>query len=141
MRDNIWLNIVYKEIIMSRLSPSSQLEKIRAARIKLEKEEQRLMSRTHDKVLAQIVQLAHSAGLTAEQISAALGGKSKAKSAKSTATKTPKAKRATAGRKVAPKYRDPANPALTWTGRGRTPAWVQALQNAGQLASAEIQAE
>lgn len=141
MRDNIWLNIVYKEIIMSRLSPSSQLEKIRAARIKLEKEEQRLMSRTHDKVLAQIVQLAHSAGLTAEQISAALGGKSKAKSAKSTATKTPKAKRATAGRKVAPKYRDPANPALTWTGRGRTPAWVQALQNAGQLASAEIKAE
>jgi DNA-binding protein H-NS len=135
------LSIVYKEIIMSRLSPSSQLEKIRAARIKLEKEEQRLMSRTHDKVLAQIVQLAHSAGLTAEQISAALGGKSKAKSAKSTATKTPKAKRATAGRKVAPKYRDPANPALTWTGRGRTPAWVQALQNAGQLASAEIKAE
>jgi DNA-binding protein H-NS len=135
------LNIVYKEIIMSRLSPSSQLEKIRAARIKLEKEEQRLMSRTHDKVLAQIVQLAHSAGLTAEQISAALGGKSKAKSAKSTATKTPKAKRATAGRKVAPKYRDPANPALTWTGRGRTPAWVQALQAAGQLATAEIKAE
>jgi len=135
------LNIVYKEIIMSRLSPSSQLEKIRAARIKLEKEEQRLMSRTHDKVLAQIVQLAHSTGLTAEQISAALGGKSKAKSAKSTATKTPKAKRATAGRKVAPKFRDPANPALTWTGRGRTPAWVQALQNAGQLASAEIKAE
>jgi len=126
---------------MSRLSPSSQLEKIRAAKIKLEKEEQRLMSRTHDKVLAQIVQLAHSAGLTAEQISAALGGKSKAKSAKSTATKTPKAKRATAGRKVAPKYRDPANPALTWTGRGRTPAWVQALQTAGQLASAELKAE
>jgi DNA-binding protein H-NS len=135
------LNIVYKEIIMSRLSPSSQLEKIRAARIKLEKEEQRLMSRTHDKVLAQIVQLAHSTGLTAEQISAALGGKSKTKSAKSTAAKAPKAKRATAGRKVAPKYRDPANPALTWTGRGRTPAWVQALQNAGQLASAEIKAE
>ena len=126
---------------MSRLSPSVQLEKIRAARIKLEKEEQRLMSRTHDKVLAQIVQLAHSAGLTAEQISAALGGKNKAKSAKSTAAKAPKAKRATAGRKVAPKYRDPANPAVTWTGRGRTPTWVQALQNAGQLVSAEIKAE
>jgi hypothetical protein len=67
---------------MSRLSPATQLEKIRAARIKLEKEEQRLMSRTHDKVLAQIVKLAHSSGLTAEQITAALGGKSKAKSAK-----------------------------------------------------------
>ncbi len=123
---------------MSRLSPATQLEKIRAARIKLEKEEQRLMSRTHDKVLAQIVKLAHSSGLTAEQITAALGGKSKAKSV---AAKAPKAKRATAGRKVAPKYRDPANPAQTWTGRGRTPTWVQALQAAGQLATAEIKAE
>ena len=46
-----------------------------------------------------------------------------------------------AGKKVAPKYRDPANPAQTWTGRGRTPAWVQALQAAGQLATAEIKAE
>ena len=126
---------------MARTSPVSQLEKIRAARIKLEKEEQRLMSRTHDKVLAQIVKLAHSSGLTAEQIIAALGGKTKAKTSKSPAAKAPKAKRATAGRKVAPKYRDPANPAQTWTGRGRTPAWVQALQAAGQLATAEIKAD
>ena len=127
---------------MSRLSPVAQLEKIRAARLKLEKEEQRLMSRTHDKALAQIVQLAHSAGLTAAQIAAALGskgktaGKSGAKAAKT--AKSPKAKRSTAGQKVAPKYRNPANPEQAWTGRGRTPAWVQELQNAGNLASAEI---
>ncbi|MCX7269119.1 MAG: H-NS histone family protein [Burkholderiales bacterium] len=126
---------------MPRVSPSTQLEKVRAARIKLEKEEQRLMSRSHDKALTQIVQLARACGLTAEQIAAALGSKSKGKAAKSTAVKAPKAKRATAGRKVAPKYRDPANPAQTWTGRGRTPAWVQALQAAGQLATAEIKAE
>lgn len=106
---------------MPRVSPSTQLEKVRAARIKLEKEEQRLMSRNHDKALTQIVQLARASGLTAEQIAAALGSKSKGKAAKSTAVKAPKAKRATAGRKVAPKYRDPANPAQTWTGRGRTP--------------------
>lgn len=124
---------------MSRLSPVAQLEKIRAARIKLEKEEKRLMSRTHDKALSQIVQIAQASGLTAEQIAAALGGKKgKARAAKSAAAKAPKARRSTAGRKVAPKYRDPANPAQTWTGRGRTPAWVQALQAAGQLAIAEI---
>lgn len=124
---------------MPRVSTSTQLEKIRAARIKLEKEEQRLMSRSHDKALSQIVQLARSAGLSVEQIAAAMGGKSK--TAKSSAAKAPKAKRATAGRKVAPKYRDPANAAQTWTGRGRTPAWVQALQAAGQLESALIKAE
>ena len=28
--------------------------------------------------------------------------------------------------KVAPKYRNPDNPAETWTGRGRQPRWVQA---------------
>ena len=50
---------------MPRVNTSTQLEKIRAARIKLEKEEQRLMSRNHDKALSQIVQLARSAGLSA----------------------------------------------------------------------------
>jgi DNA-binding protein H-NS len=127
---------------MARTSPVSQLEKIRAARIKLEKEEQRLMSRGHDKALAQIVQIAHSAGLSAADIAAALGGKSKGKkvAAKAAGAKAPKAKRATAGKKVAPKYRDPANPANTWTGRGRMPQWVQALHAAGTLASAQITA-
>ena len=127
---------------MARTSPITQLEKIRAARIKLEKEEQRLMSRGHDKALAQIVQIAHSAGLSAADIAAALGSKTKGKKAatKAVGAKAPKAKRATAGKKVAPKYRDPANPANTWTGRGRMPQWVQALNAAGTLASALIPA-
>ena len=30
------------------------------------------------------------------------------------------------GGKVAPKYRDPKNPANTWTGRGRMPRWLTA---------------
>ena len=123
---------------MALTSPINQLEKIRAARIKLEKEEQRLMSRGHDKALAQIVQIAHSAGLSAADIAAALGSKTKKVAAKAVGTKTPKAKRATAGKKVAPKYRDPANSANTWTGRGRMPQWVQALHATGSLASAEI---
>ena len=110
---------------MARTSPINQLEKIRAARIKLEKEEQRLMSRGHDKALAQIVQIAHSAGLSAADIAAALGSKSKGKkvATKVVGTKTPKAKRATAGKKVAPKYRDSAT-GQTWTGRGKAPKWI-----------------
>ena len=66
---------------MPRVTVSSRLEKIRAARLKLEREEKKLMSRTHDKALSQIVQIARDAGLTAEQITAALGGKSRAKAA------------------------------------------------------------
>ena len=36
------------------------------------------------------------------------------------------------GRKVAPKYRNPANKQETWTGRGRQPKWVVALLKAGK---------
>ena len=34
--------------------------------------------------------------------------------------------------KVAIKYRNPANHQETWTGRGRTPTWLQAKIDAGQ---------
>lgn len=33
---------------------------------------------------------------------------------------------------VAPKYRHPENPELTWTGRGRKPAWVVTHLDAGK---------
>ncbi|SFR61150.1 H-NS family nucleoid-associated regulatory protein [Thiomicrospira sp. ALE5] len=43
------------------------------------------------------------------------------------------------GAKVAPKYQHPSNPSLTWTGRGRTPKWVEEQVSAGRsLASLEI---
>jgi DNA-binding protein H-NS len=35
-------------------------------------------------------------------------------------------------RSVAPKYRDPANPSVTWTGRGRQPLWfAKAIKKRG----------
>lgn len=37
-----------------------------------------------------------------------------------------------AGRSVAPKYRNPADPSQTWTGRGKRPRWVQAALDAGK---------
>jgi DNA-binding protein H-NS len=37
--------------------------------------------------------------------------------------------------KVAPKYRNPDNPAETWTGRGRQPRWVQAALTGGRSLS------
>jgi DNA-binding protein H-NS len=58
------------------------------------------------------------------------GGKATAKKA---ATKPRKA--AKKGRKlgkVAPKYRNPANPKETWTGRGKQPRWMAALTRKGK---------
>ncbi|NIA00576.1 H-NS family nucleoid-associated regulatory protein [Massilia sp. CCM 8734] len=40
--------------------------------------------------------------------------------------------------KAAVKYRDPSNPNNQWTGRGRSPAWVKALETAGTLDSAKV---
>jgi DNA-binding protein H-NS len=37
-----------------------------------------------------------------------------------------------ARRKVAPKYRNPANPAETWSGRGKRPRWFSAALAAGK---------
>ncbi len=36
------------------------------------------------------------------------------------------------GGKVAPKYRHPQNPAMTWTGRGRQPLWLVAELKKGK---------
>jgi DNA-binding protein H-NS len=48
----------------------------------------------------------------------------------------PKARKsATKGRKlgkVPPKYRNPANPSETWTGRGKQPRWMAALTKKGK---------
>jgi DNA-binding protein H-NS len=45
----------------------------------------------------------------------------------------PKARKpAAAPRKVAPKYRNPANPNETWAGRGQQPRWLSALTAKGR---------
>jgi len=50
-----------------------------------------------------------------------------AKAPKARKPKTPNDGRA----KVAPKYRNPENPEQTWSGRGRSPKWVEAYLAAG----------
>lgn len=41
-------------------------------------------------------------------------------------------RKTTAGRKVAPKYRNPDNAEQTWTGRGKQPLWFVAATSAGK---------
>lgn len=121
---------------MARTTVAAQLAKLRKDREILEKREKALLAKTNDKVLGQIVTLAKAAGITAADIVKALGA---AKPAKTKAPRTAK-KGALAGKKVAAKYRNPANPEQTWTGRGVSPAWVQALKTAGSLDTALIAA-
>lgn len=41
-------------------------------------------------------------------------------------------------KRVAPKFRHPEDPSLTWSGRGKTPLWIKALMEIGQLDRARI---
>lgn len=54
--------------------------------------------------------------------------------ASSAATRVPRATKAPrkAVSKVAPKYRNPANSAETWSGRGKRPRWLAAELTAGR---------
>ncbi|MBP6797381.1 MAG: H-NS histone family protein, partial [Luteimonas sp.] len=58
------------------------------------------------------------------------------KSVSTKTTRATKAKKATTkGRKlgkVPPKYRNPANPTDTWTGRGKQPRWLADLVKKGK---------
>lgn len=121
---------------MARTSIAAQLAKLRKDREALEKREKALLAKTNDKVLSKIVALAKEAGLTAADITKALGATKPAKAAGKTQRVAKKG--GLAGKKVAPKYRNPANPEQTWTGRGVSPTWVQALKAAGTLDSALI---
>jgi DNA-binding protein H-NS len=120
---------------MARTTVENQLASIRKQRELLDKKEQALKSKSHDKVLAKIVAMAKDAGLTASDVAKAFSAGKPVKPGK--AQKTAK-KGALAGKKVAPKYRNPTNPEQTWTGRGVSPTWVQALKTAGTLDTALI---
>lgn len=64
-------------------------------------------------------------GITAEDLglsTSAPGKRGRKPKSAAKPSRTPRPKRATAGIKVAPKYRDEAG--NTWTGRGKQPKWV-----------------
>ncbi|MCE8512123.1 H-NS histone family protein [Ruegeria pomeroyi] len=48
-------------------------------------------------------------------------------------------RKSTKGTKAQPKYRNPANPEQTWSGRGRKPQWVHdAIQSGADISDLEI---
>jgi DNA-binding protein H-NS len=124
---------------MARNTTTSQIAKLQKQLELLKKREAALSKSKQSKALAKIVQLAKESGLTAEDIVGALKTGKAAKVVKGAPKKTAR-KNPAAGKTVAPKYRNPANPAQTWTGRGKSPTWVAEMKAAGTLDSALIPA-
>ncbi len=81
---------------------------------KLEAQAERMRKGSFDKAIAQIRELMEKNGISIADLTEALSSKGK---------KGRKPAKAPAAAK--PKYQSPADPSLTWSGRGRKPKWVQ----------------
>ncbi len=81
------------------------------------------------KVRTQLTKLAKAHGYSIEEV---FGGAVPARGRAAKATKAPAKKAVRKLGKVAPKYRNPANPKETWTGRGKQPRWLAALTTKGK---------
>ena len=94
-----------------------------------EKQQAKVMTRPKAAAMrAKINKYVKDHGYTTEELYGSVSVASSETSKKRTGRKPAKS----AGSKVAPKYRNPANPSETWSGRGRQPRWLAALVQKGK---------
>lgn len=89
----------------------STLQDLLAQREALDRQIEETRRNARKDAIAKVMTLVNEFGLSAADV---FGGAARAASRPSSAQ---------AGKKVAPKYRDPAT-GKTWTGRGRAPTWL-----------------
>ena len=115
-----------KELIALRRKVDRAIESIDARTLERARREARQLAQSYGVALGDLIEAPKSGAKT--------GAKTGAKSAANS-----KARRPGKRGKVAPKYRDPANPKVTWSGRGRTPKWVaDALAGGAALADLAV---
>ncbi|MGS1080426.1 H-NS histone family protein [Pseudoxanthomonas beigongshangi] len=81
-------------------------------------------------IRSKITKFAKAEGYTIEELFGAPGKAPPVRGRKAAAKSTSRAGRKLG--KVAPKYRNPANPKETWTGRGKQPRWLAAATAKGK---------
>lgn len=83
-------------------------------------------------VRSKLTQLARAEGYSIEELFGGAAGRGEGTTRGLKAGKTAARKSAAKGSKVAPKYRNPDNPAETWSGRGKQPRWLAAYTGQGR---------
>ena len=83
------------------------LSELKGLQVEIEKEIKNRQQQEVTKAREQILAIAQGLGVSVEELLANNGGKSKG-----------------TGKKVEAQYRNPADNAQTWTGRGRQPKWI-----------------
>ena len=125
-----------------RTQIEKELAALRKRRELINLREQEILKLVRKKVLGNIVSIANEYGLDVAEVVAALNTSvPKGVRGKDTVKKGPPSKiKKVIGqaRKVLPKYSNPENPEETWTGRGRSPAWIASLRANEKLDTALI---
>ena len=124
----------------------SQIEKelsaLRKRRELIDLREQEILKVVRKKALGDIVSIADKYELDVPEVVAALNTSAQnGARGKDTVKKGPPFKiKEVIGqpRKVLPKYSNPENPEETWTGRGRSPAWITSLRESNNLNTALV---
>lgn len=99
-------------------------KELKALIAQAEKQQTKVLTRPKAAAMrAKINQYVKDHGYTIEELYGTLSSPSPEQPSKRAVRKPKK----TAGSKVGPKYRNPADPTETWTGRGRQPRWMAAL--------------
>lgn len=83
-------------------------------------------------VRSKITQFAKAEGYTLEELFGTVSAAKPAGAAKATKTAGKSSRAGVKLGKVAPKYRNPANPKETWAGRGKQPRWMAVLTAKGK---------
>lgn len=83
------------------------MSELKGLQVEIEKEIKNRQQQEVTKAREQILAIAQGLGVSVEELLANNGGKSKG-----------------TGKKVEAQYRNPADNAQTWTGRGRQPRWI-----------------
>jgi DNA-binding protein H-NS len=121
---------------MARLSIQDQFAKLQDQKISIEKLEKEILDRDVKKSLAKITAVIYKAVALAYVVAELQSETNEHTPVKKRGRKPGKSK--LAGKKIAPKYRNPNNKAETWTGRGRMPRWAAELYEIEKLESALI---
>lgn len=107
-------------------------KELKALIAQAEKQQTKVLTRPKAAAMrAKINQYVKDHGYTIEELYGAASTASSETSKKRTGRKLTKS----TGSKVAPKYRNPANPSETWSGRGRPPKWLAGLVQKGMAPS------
>lgn len=111
---------------------SLSLDKLRKEKNKIEKAIEAKEGKARREALAKMKSIARESGIDLSELVPSTPGNTQTSKAKTVTTSSKAKKKASAKRgKVAPKYRNPADPNVTWTGRGRQPVWVREYLSTG----------